>query len=124
MCNRCSYCETTCCGSAPPSGAYLLSAPRTQALQPATFNASLYTGLSRTFRTAYLRAYPDASQRTADISRVSSHSGRKSLSQWLWDAYRSERLIADVGHWHCTRDAVHLYFNYTQATILRCIAAL
>lgn len=71
----------------PPSGSYLLSAPRTHALQPAQFNGYIYTGLNRTFRAAYLHAYPDATQRTSDITRVSSHSGRKSLSQWLWDAY-------------------------------------
>ena len=35
-----------------------------------------------------------------------TYYGRKSLSQWLWDAYQSVRLIADVGHWRCANDAV------------------
>ena len=108
----------------PPSGGYLLAAPRTQGLGSATFHPGLYTCLGRAYRTAYLRAFPDASTRSADMSRVSAHSGRKSLSQWLWDAYQSVRLIADVGHWRCAKDAVHLYFKSTPSTILRCIAAL
>ena len=81
----------------PPSGGYLLAAPRTQGLGSATFHPGLYTCLGRAYRTAYLRAFPDASTRSADMSRVSAHSGRKSLSQWLWDAYQSVRLIADAG---------------------------
>jgi hypothetical protein len=108
----------------PPSRGYLLSAPRSRALGPATFNAGAYTCLGSAYRAAFLRAFPDATGRTTDISRVSSHSGRKSLSQWLWDAYSSQRLIADVGHWRCRKDAVQIYFHTSRATILRCIAGL
>ena len=115
----------------PTSGGYLLTAPRTQGLGSATFHPGLYTCLGRAYwywywygPTAYLRAFPDASARSVDMSRVSAHSGRKSLSQWLWDANQSVRLIADVGHWRCAKDAVHLYFKSTPSTIRRCVAAL
>ena len=57
----------------PPCGGYLLAAPRTQGLGSATFHPGLYTCLGRAYRTAYLRAFPDASTRSADMSRVSAH---------------------------------------------------
>jgi hypothetical protein len=92
-----------------PNNAYILLAQRTLGLQPAAFYTSIYTGLTRKFRTAYLRACPYVNQRTCDINCVSSHLGCK----WILEACQSERLIADVGHCHCTRDAAHLYFNST-----------
>jgi hypothetical protein len=80
--------------------------------------------MASAFREAYIRALPSPGQRSVDVARVASHTGRKSLAQWLWDAYGNLRLIADVGHWSGPRDAVNLYFTTSRATILRCIAAL
>ena len=74
-------CGITCFGSVLPLAGYLLAGPRTQGLGSATFHPRLYTCLGRAYRTAYLRAFPDASTRSADMSRVSAHFGRKSLSQ-------------------------------------------
>lgn len=108
---------------APPSGGYLLAAPRGSTFPPSSFSTSQYTGFTSAFKTAYLRAVP-SSCRTATLDRIGSHSGRKSLAQWLWDAYGSLRLIADVGHWRCRQDAANLYFFSSRTTILRCLENL
>ena len=65
----------------PPSGGYLLAAPRTRGVGPARFHDGLYTNLSVAYKAAYVRAYPLG--RSVDSSRVASHSGRKSLATWL-----------------------------------------
>ena len=107
----------------PPSGGYLLAAPRGTAFPPSAFSSSPYGGFTRAFQVAYRRAVPSA-LRSADVDRVGSHSGRKSLAQWLWDSYGSLRLIADVGHWRCRQDAANLYFFSSRSTILRCLRHL
>ena len=58
------------------------------------------------------------------IKRVGSHSGRKSLAQWLWDAYGSKRLIMDVGHWRSREDAASIYFCSSPHVILECLRQL
>jgi hypothetical protein len=107
----------------PPSGGYLLSAPATRGVGPARFNTGPYTNLATAYKAAYLTAFPGS--REVDIARVASHSGRKSLASWLWDRYRSTRLIADVGHWQSPKAfAVALYFRSTREHILRCLQDL
>ena len=106
----------------PPSGGYLLAAPRSKQFPPTSFHSTLYSSFSSAFKNAHKRAWPSAAPSTR--ARISSHSGRKSLAQWLWDAYRSTRLIADVGHWKCQSDAVHLYFVSSRAVILDALSQL
>jgi hypothetical protein len=102
----------------PPSGGYLLAAPRTRGVGQARFYEGLYTNLSVAYKAAYLRAYPQG--RSVDISRVASHSGRKSLATWLWDRYGNTRLISDVGHWATAKEhAAHLYFHTSRINILK-----
>ena len=45
------------------------------------------------------------------LSRIGSHSGRKTLSQLLWEHGFSRQLIADAGGWYIKREAVDLYFR-------------
>ena len=106
----------------PPSGSYLLSPPRSRSLPATSFWPRPYRAMAGAFQQAYRRAFPAA--READVTRVGSHSGRKSLAQWLWDAYGSIRLIADVGHWARSKDAVNIYFCSSRQVILRCLARL
>eukprot|EP00873_Tetraselmis_striata_P019885 jgi/Tetstr1/440149/TSEL_028506.t1 len=73
---------------------------------------------------AYARAFPDPATLTMPLDRVGSHAGRKSLAQWLWDGYRSARVIAHVGHWACRQDALDAYFKTSATEIIRLIAAL
>ena len=106
----------------PPSGGFLLAAPRGRFPPASSFFTGPYSNFAKAFRSAYLRAWPGAS---ADvIHRIGSHSGRKSLAQWLWDAYQSTRLIADIGHWKTSGDAFNLYFVSSRAVILDCLSRL
>ena len=73
-------------------------------------------------------AFPSATAEAVKL--LGSHSGRKSLAQWLWDALAPSigqdafRLIADAGHWHIKREAVDLYFRTHFSAILRAIRQL
>ena len=100
----------------PPSGGFLLSAPLTTAVRPATFRTTSYSGFAAAFRSAYARACPLGGATALD--RVASHSGRKSLAQWLFDAYASHKLIAHVGHWACREDALDAYYKSSPYTII------
>ena len=108
----------------PPSGGYLLAAPRSTSFPPFSFFKTPYSAFNDAFRRAYARAVPDPAARSVPLQRVGSHSGRKSLAQWLWDAHSNLRLIADVGHWRCSGDAMQVYFVSSRATILRCLSNL
>ena len=108
----------------PPSGGLLCAAPRTRHVGPCQFYSGPYSQLSRAFKDAYGRAFPDAHSRTVDIDRVASHSGRKSLAQWLFDAHQNSRLLADVGHWARPKEAVNIYFTSSIPTILRALLQL
>ncbi len=55
------------------------------------------------------------------VDALGTHSGRKSLSQWLWDDGHCRRLIADAGGWFLKRDAVDLYFKTAADTILAAV---
>jgi hypothetical protein len=65
----------------------------------------------------YQRAFPTAT----DKKLYGSHSGRKSLAQWLWDDGFPRRLIADVGGWFMKKDSMDLYFSTSRFVILRAI---
>eukprot|EP00873_Tetraselmis_striata_P006711 jgi/Tetstr1/426975/TSEL_017188.t1 len=91
--------EDYLCVFRPPSGSRLLAAPKSSRIGPQTFHTTLYSGSNSACKAAYARAFPDPATRTTPLDRVSSHSGRKSLAQWLWDRYRSAPVIAHVGHW-------------------------
>ena len=108
----------------PPSGGFLLAAPRGASFPPTSFWPNPYGGFNDAFKSAYCRAIPDPAARSVPVTQVGSHSGRKSLAQWLWDAHSNLRLIADVGHWRCRGDAMNVYYVSSRATILRCIANL
>lgn len=47
--------------------------------------------------------------RSTPLGRAGSHSGRKSLAQWLWDLYRSARAIARVGQWAWRQESLDAY---------------
>eukprot|EP00873_Tetraselmis_striata_P009932 jgi/Tetstr1/430196/TSEL_020027.t1 len=71
----------------PPSGSRLLAAPKSSRIGPQAFHSTPYSGFNSAFKAAYARAFPDPATRTTPLDRVGSHSGRKSLAQWLWDRY-------------------------------------
>ena len=103
----------------PPSGGKLFAFPdkkgRGFAEKPtSTFNSYL--------KKAYRTAHPDAPQES--VSRLGSHSGRKTLAQMLWNAGFARRLIADAGGWFLKREAIDLYFKTAPAVILKAIASL
>ena len=101
----------------PPSGGYLLVAPRGRA----GFHRTPYRSHCRAFRAAYRRALPGG---TVGLSRVGGGTPRKSMAQWLWDAGHSKRVIADVGGWRTREDAVDGYFRTQGAAVLRILRAL
>lgn len=107
---------------APPSGGFLLAAPLGAALPATGFRSNPYTAFSSAFQRAYRRALPGCAP--ALLARVGSHSGRKSLAQWLWEAYGSVRLVADVGHWRHSGEALNIYFVSPRRVILQCLARL
>ena len=109
----------------PPSGGYLLSAPRFRSMAAATaksFHSSAFGRMQEVFRAAVRRALPASSP--AFLDRLGSHSGRKSLAQWLWDAYGNKRLICDVGHWKSREDAASIYFCSSRQVILDSLTRL
>ena len=55
---------------------------------------------------------------------LGTHSGRKSLAQWLWDDGHCRRIIADAGGWFLKRDAVDMYFKTARHHILLAVAGI
>ena len=106
----------------PRSGSYLLSAPRSRALPATSFHEGTFGAMAGAFQDAVRRALPQADP--SFVARVGSHSGRKSLAQWLWDAFGNKRLIMDVGHWRSREDAASIYFCCSRRVILECLAQL
>jgi hypothetical protein len=103
----------------PPSGGPLLVYPDKKgygfAPKPCrSFNTYL--------REAYRRAFPDVIPEY--LTRLGSHSGRKTLAQMLWDAGFSRQLIATAGGWFIKREAVDLYFRTSASLILRALLTL
>lgn len=102
----------------PPSGGPLCAYPDKKGFgfsrKCPSFNSYL--------REAYKKAFPDVSD--VYLSRIGSHSGRKTLSQLLWEHGFSRQLIADAGGWYIKREAVDLYFRTSALLILRALLAL
>jgi hypothetical protein len=103
----------------PPSGGCLFAYPNKKGHG---FSATPTTTFNATLRAAYKLAFPSANPEY--IRMLSSHSGRKTLAQLLWDAGFNRRLIADAGGWFIKREAMDLYFKTAPYVILNAIASL
>ena len=96
----------------PPSGSFLLCAPKADKPAPKFFS-NAFTGFARIWRDTFKRLFPSEHDRL-----VASHSGRKTLAEALWNDGWCRRVIADAGGWFLKRDAVDLYFQTDPTTIL------
>jgi len=103
----------------PPSGGPLCAYPDKKGVG---FSSKASQSFNTYLREAYKKAFPDVS--AAYLSRIGSHSGRKTLSQLLWEHGFSRQLIADAGGWYIKREAVDLYFRTSALLILRALLAL
>ena len=103
----------------PPSGGPLCAYPDKKGVG---FSSKASQSFNTYLREAYKKAFPDVS--AAYLSRIGSHSGRKTLSQLLWEHGFSRQLIADAGGWYIKREAVDLYFCTSALLILRALLAL
>jgi hypothetical protein len=107
----------------PVSGGYLFVAPNGGANQwfppqnNKKGNLGGFTNWSQMVQSMYQRAFPGAT----DWKLYGSHSGRKSLAQWLWDDGFPRRLIADIGGWFIKKDAMDLYFSSSRFVILKAL---
>ena len=99
----------------PPSGGYLLSAPL--GTKAKTFRSNRFTAMADVFKKAFAAVFPTDPL----VKLIGSHSGRKSLSQWLWDDGHCRRIIADAGGWFLKRDAVDLYFKTAPRIIISAV---
>jgi hypothetical protein len=103
----------------PPSGGPLFAYPNKTgngfARKPcSTFNTYL--------RDAYKRAFPQVTPE--HLKKLGTHSGRKTLSQALWDHGFSRRLIADAAGWFLKKEAMDIYFRTSALMILRALSTL
>ena len=73
--------------------------------------------MAQAFKRAFRRVYP----LDPVVELIGSHSGRKSLAQWLWNDGHCRRVIADAGGWFLKRDAVDLYFKTAPHTIIAAV---
>ena len=105
----------------PPSGGYLFAYPYKGA-KVLTFSTAVYKTFSARLREAYVKTFPLAN--VAEVEALGSHSGRKSLAQWLWEDGFAKRFIADIGGWFIKQEAVHLYFASSREMILEVLAML
>ena len=103
----------------PPSGGPLLAYPDKKGYG---FSKTKSPSFNSYLRDAYRRAFPDVS--AACLSRIGTHSGRKTLAQMLWDCGFCRQLIAAAGGWFIKREAVDLYFKTSALLILRALASL
>ena len=78
-------------------------------------NVGGFTNWSDVIKSMYQYAFPQA----VDAKDFGSHSGRKTMAQWLWDDGYPRRLIADMGGWFIKRDAIDLYFTTGRSVILK-----
>ena len=78
-------------------------------------NVGGFTAWGGVVKAMYQYAFPSAS----DVKDFGSHSGRKTMAQWLWDDGYPRRLIADMGGWFIKRDAIDLYFTTGRSVILK-----
>ena len=105
----------------PPSGGYLFAYPYKGA-KVLTFSTAVYKTFSARLREAYVKTFPLAN--VAEVEALGSHSGRKSLAQWLWEDGFAKRFIADIGGWFIKQEAVDLYFASSREMILEVLAML
>ena len=89
----------------PPSGGYLLTAPKGLRHD---FYGGKYTAFPTAVRNAFERAFPGV-----DSEHIGGSSPRKCMPQWMHEAGHSLEEIADVGGWalRAKLDAVHTYFK-------------
>ena len=103
----------------PPSGGRLFAKPHRS-------KAGVFSkpgNASYDIKRAYTRSCQLAGEPVDDkvLSLLGTHSGRKSLAQWLWNDGVCRRIIADAGGWFLKRDAVDLYFRTARETILNAV---
>ena len=95
----------------PPSGGTLFRQPK----QKSGWSKSLvFANPNPALRAAFTRIHGGATKvDKGRLARVGTHSGRKSLGQWLYDDENSIRFIQDLGGWtpEKNRSAVHLYMT-------------
>jgi len=103
----------------PPSGGPLLAYPDKKGFG---FSKTKSPSFNSYLREAYRRAFPDVSAKY--LSKIGTHSGRKTLAQMLWDHGFSRQLIAAAGGWFIKREAVDLYFKTSALLILRALESL
>ena len=101
----------------PPSGGPLLAKPTKRGFALKAVNAS--ADIKRAYKRACTHGglpYDDAIH-----TALGTHSGRKSLAQWLWDDGHCRRIIADAGGWFLKRDAVDMYFKTARHIIIKAV---
>ncbi len=98
----------------PPSGGPLFARPTRKGFSAKLGNAS--ADIKRAYKRACAAGGLQFEQELFDA--LGTHSGRKSLAQWLWDDGHCRRIIADAGGWFLKRDAVDLYFKTARHIIL------
>jgi hypothetical protein len=103
----------------PPSGGRLFVYPDKKGRGFAFKKCTTYNTY---LKSAYRAAFPDSPPDS--VSRLGSHSGRKTLANMLWNAGFARRLIADAGGWFLKREAIDLYFKTAPYMILQAIASL
>jgi hypothetical protein len=101
----------------PPSGGPLFARPTKKGFAAKAPNASADS------MRAYKRAcgHGGLGRDKALAEALGTHSGRKSLAQWLWDDGHCRRIIADAGGWFLKRDAVDMYFKTARHIILKAV---
>lgn len=103
----------------PPSGGPLFAKPGRKGFSKPK-NAS--ADIKRAYKRACTHGAVTFDQPTHDA--LGTHSGRKSLAQWLWDNGHCRRIIADAGGWFLKRDAVDMYFKTARHIILRAVRTI
>jgi len=98
----------------PPSGGPLFARPTRKGFNTKPGNAS--NDIKRAYKQACALSGTEFDKVLHDA--LGTHSGRKSLAQWLWDDGHCRRIIADAGGWFLKRDAVDMYFKTARHIIL------
>jgi len=101
----------------PPSGGRLFARPTKKGFAKTSTNAS------KDIKDAYTRSCAQLGIPVDKeiLPKLGTHSGRKSLAQWLWDDGQCRRVIADAGGWFLKRDAVDMYFKTATHIILKAV---
>ena len=101
----------------PPAGGPLFVKPTKKGFAAKAGNAS------NDIKVAYKRSctLSTVPMDTEMHAALGTHSGRKSLAQWLWDDGHCRRIIADAGGWFLKRDAVDMYFKTARHIILAAV---